>query len=75
LDSSAKKLEDQSVFYAEFNAHFPHEPMETLCDECWYFQRGVGRLIEIAKGGEQSAKKTALHFQNIAEVYLAWMAK
>lgn len=75
LDSSAKKLEDESVFYAEFNAHFPHEPTETLCDECWYFQRGVGRLIEIAKGGERSAKETAVHFQKIAELHLAWMAK
>jgi hypothetical protein len=75
LDSSANKLEDQSVSYAEFKKHFPHEPMDTLCDECWYFQGGVKRSIEIAKGCEQSAKETSLHFQNIAALHLAWMAK
>jgi hypothetical protein len=75
LDDSANKLKHQSVFYMEFNTHFPHESMDTLCDECWCFQRGVGRLIEIAKGGEQSAKETSLHFQNIAELHLEWMAK
>lgn len=73
LDSSAKKLESESVSYAEFKKHFPHEPMDTLCDECWYFQDGVKRSIEIAKGCGQSAKNTSLQFQHITELHCAWM--
>lgn len=71
LDSSAKKLESESVSYAEFKKHFPHEPMDTLCDECWYFQGGVERFIEIAKGCGQSAKDTSLHFQRITKLHCA----